>query len=35
MELHRRVLLKTIESRHMPIRKEPEANPFVGRRGSF
>ena len=33
MQLHRRVLLKMIESRHMPIRKDLEANLFGGAMG--
>jgi hypothetical protein len=34
MQLHRRVLLKIMESRHMPIRKELEAQSAWGRRGN-
>jgi len=34
MQLHRRVLLKIMESRHMPIRKELEAPSAWGRCGN-
>ena len=34
IQLNRRVLLKMIESRHMPIRKDLEANLFGGRDGT-
>jgi hypothetical protein len=34
MQLHRRVLLKIMESRHMPIRKELEVPSASGRCGN-